>query len=565
MPRSTGRPMDFVLALHSHLPYVLNHGRWPHGSDWLCEAALETYLPLLEALRALEADRVDAPVTIGFTPILANQLLHPTFATELDAFFVQRLLACDEAPASLSATGEGHLLPLVTWWRERLLRMRALWEAIGRDLIGAFRALEDAGRLEIIGSAATHGFLPLLARDESIRLQLGVGFAEHRRIFGRAPRGCWVPECAYRPRGEWNPWPGAPRAAVRRGTDEHVADAGFQYFFVDSHLVLGGEAMGLSSGAAVAPSRRASGRRPRRTPYRTYGVLSTGRARAAVFVRDPRASMQVWSRHRGYPGDAAYLEFHKLRWPGGLRLWRVSDPGTDLGQKAPYDPATASERSEDHARHFATLLDAIANEERGRRSGVVTVPFDTELFGHWWFEGPDFIEHVYRALAATARIAPSTAGDHLAAHPPQAGIRLPAGSWGAHGDFSMWLGEGTAWTWERLWPLEAAFWAVAPAALAAPERHAVLEQAAREMLLAQASDWQFIISTGAVADYAERRFVEHCEDAERLVRALASDDPAELAAADLAAAELRRRDDVFPDMLPAIAAALGGTRAHARA
>jgi 1,4-alpha-glucan branching enzyme len=565
MPRSTGRPMDFVLALHSHLPYVLNHGRWPHGSDWLCEAALETYLPLLEALRALEADRVDAPVTIGFTPILANQLLHPTFATELDAFFVQRLLACDEAPASLSATGEGHLLPLVTWWRERLLRMRALWEAIGRDLIGAFRALEDAGRLEIIGSAATHGFLPLLARDESIRLQLGVGFAEHRRIFGRAPRGCWVPECAYRPRGEWNPWPGAPRAAVRRGTDEHVADAGFQYFFVDSHLVLGGEAMGLSSGAAVATSRPASGRRPRRTPYRTYGVLSTGRARAAVFVRDPRASMQVWSRHRGYPGDAAYLEFHKLRWPGGLRLWRVSDPGTDLGQKAPYDPATASERSEDHARHFATLLDAIANEERGRRSGVVTVPFDTELFGHWWFEGPDFIEHVYRALAATARIAPSTAGDHLAAHPPQAGIRLPAGSWGAHGDFSMWLGEGTAWTWERLWPLEAAFWAVAPAALAAPERHAVLEQAAREMLLAQASDWQFIISTGAVADYAERRFVEHCEDAERLVRALASDDPAELAAADLAAAELRRRDDVFPDMLPAIAAALGGTRAHARA
>ena len=565
MPRSPGRPMDFVLALHSHLPYVLNHGRWPHGSDWLCEAALETYLPLLESLRALEADRVDAPVTIGFTPILANQLLHPTFATELDAFFVQRLLACDEAPASLSATGEGHLLPLVAWWRERLLRMRALWETIGRDLIGAFRALEEAGRLEIIGSAATHGFLPLLARDESIRLQLGVGFAEHQRIFGRAPRGCWVPECAYRPRGDWNPWPGAPRAAVRRGTDEHVADAGFEYFFVDSHLVLGGEAMGLSSGSAAATTEPAAGRRPRRTPYRTYGVLSTGRARASVFVRDPRASMQVWSRHRGYPGDAAYLEFHKLRWPGGLRLWRVSDPGTDLGQKAPYDPAAASERSEDHARHFAALLDAIANEERGRRSGVVAVPFDTELFGHWWFEGPDFIEHVYRALALTAGIAPSTAAAHLASHPPQAGIRLPAGSWGAHGDFSMWLGARTAWTWERLWPLEAAFWEVAPAALAAPERHTVLEQAAREMLLAQASDWQFIISTGAVADYAERRFVEHCEDAERLVRALASEDPAELAAADLAAAELHRRDDVFPDILPAIAAAHGGTRAHARA
>ncbi|HEU4829541.1 MAG TPA: 1,4-alpha-glucan branching protein domain-containing protein [Gemmatimonadales bacterium] len=566
MPRSATRPMDFVLALHSHLPYVLNHGRWPHGSDWLCEAALETYLPLLETLRALEADRVAAPVTIGFTPVLANQLLHPTFAAELDAFFVQRLVACDEAPASLSATGEGYLLPLVSWWRDRLVRMRELWEAIGRDIIGAFRALEEAGRLEIIGSAATHGFLPLLARDESIRLQLALGFAEHRRIFGREPRGCWVPECAYRPRGEWHPWPSAPKAAVRRGTDEHVADAGFRYFFVDSHLVLGGEALGLSSGSVLpAPAEKApAARRPRRTPYRTYGVLSSGRARAAVFVRDPRASMQVWSRHQGYPGDAAYLEFHKLRWPGGLRLWRVSAPGTDLGQKAPYDPAAAAARAAEHARHFAWLLDSIASEQAERKNGVVAVPFDTELFGHWWFEGPDFVQAVYRALDSAELIAPSTAGQHLASQPPQAGIRLPAGSWGANGDFGMWLSDRTAWTWERLWPLEHAFWEVAPGAVANPARHAVLEQAAREMLLAQSSDWQFIISTGAVADYAERRFLQHCEDAERLVRALASDDPSELESAGTAAAELRRRDDLFPEVLPAITVALG-SRTHVRA
>ncbi len=567
MPRRSGRRMDFVLTLHSHLPYVLNHGRWPHGSDWLCEAALETYLPLLESLRALEADQVAAPVTIGFTPVLANQLVHATFASEMDAFFEQRLLACDEAPASLSATGEGHLLPLVGWWRERLLRMRALWHAIGRDLIGAFRRLEDAGRLEIIGSAATHGFLPLLGRDESIRLQLGLGFAEHRRIFGRDPRGCWAPECAYRPRGEWNPWPGAPRAAVRRGTDEHVADAGFQYFFVDSHLVLGGEALGLSSGyeSTAGAAGTSSDRRPRRTPYRTYGVLSSGRTRAAVFVRDPRASMQVWSRHRGYPGDAAYLEFHKLRWPGGLRLWRVSAPGTDLGQKDAYEPDAAAERSREHARHFAALLDAIAAEETGRANGVVAVPFDTELFGHWWFEGPSFLHHVYRALASAQQITPSTAGQHLAAHPPQAGIRLPAGSWGANGDFSMWLSERTAWTWERLWPLEDAFWDVAPRALEEPGRHAILAQAARELLLAQASDWQFIVSTGAVADYAERRFIEHCQDAEALVGALASSDSTGLEAAGAAAAALRKRDDVFPDILPAVAAALGGSRPRARA
>jgi 1,4-alpha-glucan branching enzyme len=558
--------MDFVLALHSHLPYVLNHGRWPHGSDWICEAALDTYLPLLEALRALEADDVAAPVTIGFTPVLANQLVHPTFAAELDAFFVQRLAACDEAPASLSATGEGHLLPLVTWWRERLLGMRSLWHAIGRDIIGAFRALEESGRLEIIGSAATHGFLPLLARDESIRLQLALGFAEHRRLFGREPRGCWVPECAYRPRGDWDPWPGAPRSSVRRGTDEHVADAGFRYFFVDSHLVIGGEALGLSSGhLALEPTvRPESAKRPGRTPYRTYGVLSSGRARAAIFVRDPRASMQVWSRHQGYPGDAAYLEFHKLRWPGGLRLWRVSEPGTDLGQKAPYDPVAAAGRSAEHARHFAWLLETIAAEQSGKTNGVVAVPFDTELFGHWWFEGPSFIREVYRALARAGQVTPASAGAHLAAHPPQAGIRLPAGSWGAKGDFSMWLNEATAWTWERLWPLEQAFWDVAPRALADASVHDILEQAARELLLAQASDWQFIISTGAVADYAERRFTGHCEDAERLVEALVSGDAEALATAHSTAAELRRRDDLFPEVLPAIRVALG-SRTHIRA
>ena len=566
MPRSPAGRADFVLALHSHLPYVLNHGRWPHGSDWLCEAALETYLPLLESLRALEADGVAAPVTIGFTPVLANQLVHPTFAAELDAFFAQRLVACDEAPASLSATGEGHLLPLVSWWRERLVRMRSLWHAIGRDIIGAFRELEASGRLEIIGSAATHGFLPLLARDESIRLQLALGFAEHRRIFGREPRGCWVPECAYRPRGEWDPWPGAPRSALRRGTDEHVADAGFRYFFVDSHLVTGGEALGLSSGLRDEPAeaRVESPISTRRTPYRTYGVLSSGRARAAVFVRDPRASMQVWSRHQGYPGDAAYLEFHKLRWPGGLRLWRVSEPGTDLGQKAPYDPAGAAERAAEHARHFAWLLGTIASEQSGNADPVVAVPFDTELFGHWWFEGPAFIQHVYRALAAARNVAPASAAAHLATHPPRAGIRLPTGSWGANGDFSMWLNERTAWTWERLWPLEQAFWDGAPRALADPSVHTILEQAARELLLAQASDWQFIISTGAVADYAERRFTEHCEDAERLVQALVSGSEDALAAARADAAALRLRDDLFPEILPALTVALG-SRTHIRA
>ncbi|HEY8196386.1 MAG TPA: 1,4-alpha-glucan branching protein domain-containing protein [Gemmatimonadales bacterium] len=559
----TPRQTDFIFTLHSHLPYVLNHGRWPHGSDWICEAAVDTYLPLLEVLRALSADAVPAPVTIGFTPVLANQLASPTFASELETFFAQRLKACDEAPASLASTGESHLLPLVDFWRERLIRLRNLFHAVDQDLIAAFRTLESAGRIEIISSAATHGYLPLLARDESIRLQLAVGVSEHRRLFGRSPKGCWLPECAYRPRGPWEPWPSAPRTGVRRGIEEHLADAGFQYFFVDAHLAAAGRPLGLSgdpAGDPIVHMPAAPGQpsEPLRSPYRAYRVAHGS---VAAYVRDPRASMQVWSRFEGYPGDASYLEFHKMRWPGGLKLWRVTGPGVDLGEKQPYDPEAAAGRARDHANHFATLLSGISADQAQNRESVVVAPFDTELFGHWWFEGPEFLGHVFRSLAGKREVVqPATGSRHLEAHPPRAAIRLPWGSWGANGDSSMWLSEQTAWTWERLWPLEQSFWDSAPAALASPAARPVLAQAARELLLAQSSDWQFIISTGAAADYAEKRFKEHCEDAEKLIAALGPGREGDLESAQRLAEEMYHRDQVFPNILPAVAAALGGSR-----
>jgi 1,4-alpha-glucan branching enzyme len=559
----SARPVDFVLTLHSHLPYVLNHGRWPHGSDWICEAALDTYLPLLEVLRGLAAEAVPGPVTIGFTPVLANQLTAPEFVSEMETFFGQRLKACDEAPASLSATGDGHLLPLVEFWRARLLRLRKLFHEIDRDIIAAFRALETAGRIEIIGSAATHGYLPLLARDESIRLQLAVGVSEHRRIFGRSPAGCWLPECAYRPRGPWEPWPTAPLTGLRRGIEEHLADAGFRYFFVDAHLAAAGRPLGLSGDPAGDPTVHAATRagpsgEQLRSPYRAYRVAHGD---VAAYVRDPRASMQVWSRFEGYPGDESYLEFHKMRWPGGLKLWRVTGPGVDLGAKQPYDPDAAARKARDHAGHFAHLLAGIAAGQTQNREAVAVAPFDTELFGHWWFEGPEFLGQVYRSLSGKKEaVEPVTGSRHLQAHPARAAIRLPWGSWGANGDSSMWLSEQTAWTWERLWPLEQAFWDVAPGALASPAARPVLEQAARELLLAQSSDWQFIISTGAAADYAEMRFRLHSDDANGLIAALRPGREAGLEAAQRRAEELYQRDRLFPNVLPAIAAALGGSR-----
>jgi len=546
---------DFVLTLHSHLPYVLHHGRWPHGSDWLCEAALDTYLPLIEELRALDREGIAAPITLGVTPVLANQLAHPDFATELEHLLDERLKACVKAEPELARAGEQALLPLVAFWRERLERLRDLFRGLDGDLLAVLRDLTERGQLEVIGSAATHGYLPLLAREESVRLQLHVGFHEHRRLFGRAPRGCWLPECAYRS--------GDP--AGRAGIDEHLAAVGFEFFFVDSHLAAAGTPLGGYHDVPLGVERFDAERHDtlvtqrsvvERTPYWAYRVSPPNRRDVRAFVRDPRSSMQVWSRDHGYPGDECYLEFHKIRWPGGLKLWRVTGPRTDLGDKKPYDPTTASHRAEEHARHFVSLLETVAAEQRDA-GDVIVAPFDTELFGHWWFEGIAFLGHVYRGLARGRGVRAISAAGHLDTHPRSPGIRLAEGSWGANGDHSMWLNDDTRWTWDRLWPLEERFWTLVPRALASAQTRPIVGQAARALLLAQSSDWQFIISTGAVVDYAERRFREHCTDAEELLAALeptASTDAVEQA--NRRVEELQKRDDVFPDVLQSVEAVL---------
>ena len=546
--------MDFVLVLHSHLPFVLGHGRWPHGSDWLMEAALDSYLPLLDALEQLDEERVAAPVTLGVTPVLAAQLADPLFATELRAFFAQRLVACDEAERELAHTGDHQLIPIVHVWRDRFRRLEARFESLDGNLVGALRALEAAGRLELMSSAATHGFLPLLARDESIRLQLHAGRAEHTRLFGREPAGLWLPECAYRPRGEWAPWPGAPVTGVRAGIETHVAEAGYRYTVIDSHLARAGRPLEAYHSSAESAAHEAL-----RSPYRDYAVGHDADAVRAL-VRDPASTRHVWSRDEGYPGAFRYLEFHKIRWPGGLKLWEVTGAGVSLGDKRPYDAAAARALAREHAGHFAGLLDGIARDATPAET-LIVAPFDSELFGHWWFEGPDFLADTYRALRGHPRVRPTTGSTHVNAAAAPTSLELPAGSWGRNGDFSMWLNSGTAWTWERLWDLETRFWRAAPAALALPAAHAVLAQAARELLLAQASDWQFIISTGEVVDYGERRFRVHADATAELVAALESG--SDLAGAAVRAEALRARDGLFPDVLDAVARALKPSAASA--
>jgi 1,4-alpha-glucan branching enzyme len=237
----------------------------------------------------------------------------------------------------------------------------------------------------------------------------------------------------------------------------------------------------------------------------------------------------------------------------------VTGNTVDLGAKEPYDPLTASAMTSAHGAHFASLLATIAATHPVHRRGVVVAPFDTELFGHWWHEGPEFLANVYRALRSQPVVKPATASKHLAVNPARTGLRLAAGSWGANGDYSMWLNDLTAWTWPKIWELEERFWTMAREAIEFPSAYDALAQAARELLLVQSSDWQFIISTGAVTDYAIRRFNGHADACDRLFNAirdgLVSGD---LTNATKLASELRAQDDLFPDVLDSVRAVLSG-------
>ena len=554
--------MDFVLALHSHLPYVLNHGRWPHGSDWICEAAVDTYLPLIDSLRALAEEEIAAPVTVGITPILANQLASPVFESELRLFFAQRLTACDEAEAEIRTTPDAHLIPVVRYWRDRLTRLLALYDSLGGNIIGAFRELAENGRLELITSAATHGFLPLLARDESIRFQLAVGRAEHERLYGRRAAGLWLPECAYRPAGSWQPLPSARAYKYRDGLETFLMEGGVRFVFVDAHLAKAGRPLGVYGELSLSPQEMVQARQAReprapQSPYRAYWIGEHGRRLAPrALIRDPRSSMQVWSRHGGYPGDGAYLEFHKIRFPGGLKMWRVTSETAGLGEKLPYEPDLASDQIVRHAKHFARLLARVGATVRMQGGELIVAPFDTELFGHWWFEGVDFVEELYRQIDLQGGVRPLTASSHLNNARSDDALHLSAGSWGKDGDWSMWLNPETAWTWEKLWPLEEEFWRLAPGAISRPETRPILAQAARELLLAQSSDWQFIITTGAAADYAEARIRLHIADCEKLLAALR--DGGDVPGGQRLADDLAIRDAVFPNVLDSLAACLPG-------
>src|SRR5438093_1302560 len=447
----------FALVLHTHLPMVVNHGRWPHGSDWLNEAAFECYLPLLEVAHHLVADGISPKWTLNLSPVLVEQLASPEFQKELAFYYDNVRRACTES-------------------RERGVERR-----------------------------------------------------------------------------------------LRPGLEELLAAHGLEYFVADSHLVAAGAPVFLYRDYIPARKEMAEPTpaipvNEARSPYAPYRVASRGGQGSAIaFIRDPRTTLQVWSRDHGYPGEYAYLEFHKKHFPGGLRFWRITDNRGDLGTKTPYDPKLAAEKAALQASHFVGLVRETteAATKADGKPALICSPYDSELFGHWWFEGPMWLEHVARDMARGG-VTPVTLGEALALVPPRATLSLPEGSWREGGDHRVWLNRDAEWTWDRVYSAEAErtpHLAAGPDGPPDPARRRA--PAPPELVLLQASDWQFLITTGAARDYAERRVAEHYAEFKRLsemAATLRGGEPLSVEAANTLR-RLEREDFVFPDVSPAWAQA----------
>ena len=483
-----------ALVLHAHLPYV-RHPEYDEflEEDWLYEAIVETYLPLLEMLRGLADDGVPFQITISLTPPLCHMLRDALLQERFERYLERAIgLARSEVERTRD---DARLNENARFYLGRFTHCRDAWvHTWRRDLVGAFASLQERGVVEIITSAATHGFLPLMsAFPEAVRAQIFLARDHYREMFGRDPRGIWLPECAY-----------------SATLDKVLQEANLRWFILDAHGIMFGNP------------------RPR---YAIYAPVFTP-AGPAAFGRDRDSSRQVWSAEEGYPGDPAYRDFYRdigfdlptedlrgfmaadgRRKFTGLKYHRITGRGAE---KEIYNREWALLAADSHAGHFMGARAAQIQHLRGTMNvpPIVVSPFDAELFGHWWFEGPEFLNLFIRKAAYDQEVFKFTTPSAYLAEQDTHQLLVPsASSWGHKGYWEVWLDETNSWIYphlhmaaRRMTELARVYWAKDDL----PElTDRALRQMARELLLAQSSDWAFLMKTGTARTYATKRTKDH--------------------------------------------------------
>ncbi|MEB3187072.1 MAG: 1,4-alpha-glucan branching protein domain-containing protein [bacterium] len=484
-----------AMVLHAHLPFV-RHPEYSYflEEDWLYEAITETYVPLINVYDGLIADGIDFRITMTLTPplvsMLADPLLQNRYVHHLDELIE---LAGKEVERTRL---DGHFNYLARYYLDHFRKIRHTFvDRYKGNLVQAFKKFQDLGVLEIVTCTATHGFLPLMnVSPEAVRAQIHVAANSYEQHFGRRPRGIWLAECGFYP-----------------GVEKVLAEAGIRYFFTDTHGVVNSTP---------------------RSRYGAYAPIYAPGSGVAAFARDQESSKQVWSSIEGYPGDASYREFYRdigydldLSYIGpyvqpdgtrkntGIKYYRITGK-TD--QKLPYDPYWARERAADHAGNF------MFNRERQiewladtmGRAPIVISPYDAELYGHWWYEGPQFLDFFIRKAVHDQDVFKLTTPAEYLTNEPVQQVAMPStSSWGDKGYAEFWLNETNDWVYPHLH--HAADKMVELARSFDVNGHSLTERAlnqcARELLLAQSSDWAFIMKTGTMVEYAVKRTRSHIQ------------------------------------------------------
>ena len=496
-----------AIVLHAHLPFI-HHPE--HESfleeDWLFEAMTETYVPLLLALGRLYRSGVEFRITMSLTPTLLEMLAQPMLQQRYMRYIHQRIELAERESKRRTRSEQERVT--ARHYAERFSEVEAFFRARHRtDLIGAFRELQDGGCLQVLACAATHGFLPLMLTPNAVRAQVAVGIAAVERHLGRRPTGMWLPEMAFRP-----------------GIDAVLAAEGITHFIVDAHGIL--NAWPTPPDGVHAPVRCPSG--------------------VAAFGRDLESSKQVWSAEEGYPGDGVYREFYRdlgydaaydeissflhadgIRRNVGIKYHRVTGQ-VGLNEKQLYDHDQARSKAQEHGGHFVFCRQHQLRflKSHIRSAPIVVAPYDAELFGHWWYEGPEFIEAMFRtAVHLRDEFAVCTLEEYCAEHPPQHEAMPSSSTWGDKGYSDVWLNGGNDWVYRHLHKAEKCMIELAEAhrdEAPSGEIAAALNQALRELLLAQSSDWAFLMTAGTATPYAEKRTRNHLHRFTRLYQMIRS-------------------------------------------
>jgi 1,4-alpha-glucan branching enzyme len=477
-----------ALVLHAHLPYVRHEEEDCLEERWFYEAMTETYVPLLQTFDLLVEDQVDFRITFSLSPTLLCMLQDKILLNRYRRHLNQLIELSQKEIARTRRDPKANRLA-ITYFKT-FIGIKDYLEKYDWMLMPRFKRLSELGVLELMTTSATHGFMPAMETEEAIYAQWETGLREFEKAFGFRPKGVWIPECGYTP-----------------GLDRILRQLGINYIFCDTHAL-----------EHAAPKPRNGVFAPVSTGYGVY-----------AFARDQESSSQVWSSFTGYPGDFDYREYYRdigfdlpysyvspyihpkgIRVNTGLKYYRITG---NTEQKELYEPKWAEEKAAIHAANFMFNREQQI-EHQAQTLGIkpiVVAPYDAELFGHWWYEGPKFLNYLCRKICYDQKtfrmITPS---EYLALYPNQDVVQLPLASWGRNGYSEVWVGPGNAWIYRHLHNAEKRMVELAAKFLNPnPDQAQALKLAASQLLLAQSSDWPFIMDNQSMTEYAVRRVNEH--------------------------------------------------------